>query len=117
MTYEGTERRKHERDEICIEKFKQMDEHIKDSVPFREAVTKHNEQVLALERAHMVMVQDVKEIKEAIARLERTVMYAAIAGLMTLVGIALWLGGDKRQIEVNTARLDKIEQEHHEGIK
>jgi hypothetical protein len=89
-----------------------IEEHFKESIPVRRDVDVGKSQIITLEKAHEATMQDIRDIKESIIRLERTVLYSAISGLMVLVGVSLWLGGDKRQVEINTQRLSIIEEMH-----
>ena len=96
-----------------------MENHIMESVPIRDNVSKHCEQILTLNKAHEGVMQDIKDIKddlkvirEAITGLKVWILTSAVAGLISLIAVALYYGGDKKQIEVNTRRLDTLEEMH-----
>ena len=110
----------HERNETCKKEFDSLHEiinrHVEQSIPFRETQIQHNEQILTLNKAHAQNMESIKEIqinisliKESITGLKVWILTSAVAGLITLLGVAMYYGGDKRQIEVNTHRLDRVE--------
>ena len=103
--------------EIQCEMKHQITRHIDESIPVRENVAKHNEQIITLNKAHEATMQDIKDIKQALVRLERMILTAAIAGLLVLCGEAIYFGGYLRQVDINTNRIGVVEEQHRNGIK
>jgi hypothetical protein len=93
--------------------------HIEESIPVRMEVGKHSEQILHLNQYHASTMEDIKSIKDdikimkdSILGLKIWILMAAVSGLVVLVGIAMWMGGDKKQTQVNTERLHELEEMH-----
>jgi hypothetical protein len=100
----------------CEQRWKDVDRHMTDSLPVRTAVDKSCQQILTLERAHEATMSDIREMKDDIKVIRNDIwglkvfiLCSAISGLVSLLGVSVYYGGDKRHIEINTKRLDKIE--------
>ena len=123
----------HELSQLCVEKFRHMDEHIKDAPQFRDAVTKHQSQITTLEKAHDDTMQDIKAIKSDISTIKAdmkdlmasvkiwvlsgivaTVMAFAIPTMMLFYNA----GRMQQQLDTNTDRWNKvISMSNTQGVK
>lgn len=100
----------------CEQRWKDVDTHLQDSGRVRSNVDKSCQQILTLEKAHEATMADIREMRDDIKIIRNDIwglkvfiLCSAISGLVTLVGVSVYYGGDKRQIEINTKRLDRIE--------
>jgi hypothetical protein len=113
----------HELAPLCIEKFRQLDEHVKDSPGVRDAVTRHNNQIVTLEKAHEATMADIREIKkdigtinEGIKDLNSSVKIWVLSGIVgTVMAFAIPTmmlfynaGQMNRQIDINTERWNNV---------
>lgn len=81
------------------EKVQRYEEHIKEGVYFRDLVTKHNEQIIELQR------------------FKTQVWGVTFSVICAVVTLAVGWGTINRQVDVNTKRLEKLEQlEVHHGL-
>ena len=107
----------------CKVKWEEVKKHHDDSVGVRTSVDKSGQQILTLEKAHEATMQDIKEIKSSIVSINKRIddgfsgikiwiLTAAVSGLIVLVGEALYFGGVVKQIDVNTLRLNVLEELH-----
>ena len=123
----------HELSQLCVEKFRHMDEHIKDAPAFRDAVTKHQGQITTLEKAHEATMADIREIKSDISTIKTdikdlnasvkiwvlsgivaTVMAFAIPTMMLFYNA----GRMQQQLDTNTDRWNKvISMSNTQGVK
>ena len=53
------------------------------------------------------MIEDIKEIKNDMSAVKIWIMSGVIAGLLVLIGEALYFGGYIRQIDINTQNIEK----------
>jgi len=113
----------HELSQLCAEKFRHMDEHIKEAPEFRDSVTKHQGQILSLEKANESIMVDIKEIKETIGEiktdikdLNASVKIWVLSGIVTTVmafAIPTMMlfynaGRMQQQLDTNTERWNKV---------
>jgi len=123
----------HEVAQLCKEKFRQFDEHITDSPVFRDKVTKHDGQIITLEKAHESTMADIQEIKRDIGTIKTdikdlnasvkiwvlsgivaTVMAFAIPTMMLFYNA----GRMQQQLDTNTDRWNKvISMNNTQGVK
>jgi len=103
----------------CVEKWKSVDTHLTESPHFRTVVEKGEEQILTLNKAHAQTMEDIKDIKLSLVKLERSfadrinnlqmwIMSSAIAGLLVVIGGLLYFGGQMRQLEINTKDIHEL---------
>lgn len=107
--------------EICRLDKARFERHMQDGEKFRDQITKHDHQILTIEKGMANTMEDIKDINNRLTCIDKKIddrhnelrvwiLTSAVAGLIALLGIALYYGGDKRQIEVNTKRLERIEE-------
>ena len=113
----------HELNKLCLEKFRQVDEHISDSPRFRDSVTKHDNQIVTLEKTREESMADIREIKSDISTIKTdikdlnasvkiwvlsgivaTVMAFAIPTMMLFYNA----GRMQQQLDTNTERWNKV---------
>lgn len=106
----------HEVNAICAEKFRalkeQVDNHVSEAPLFRDKATKAEAQILTLEKAQEATMQDIRDIKQELKDIKIWILSAAVAGLLVLVGEALYFGGVLKQVDVNTNSLKTLEEMH-----
>jgi hypothetical protein len=113
----------HELSQLCAEKFRHMDEHMKDAPDFRDSVTKHQGQILSLEKAHEATMADIREIKGDISTIKAdmkdlmaSVKIWVLSGIVTTVmafAIPTMMlfynaGRMQQQLDTNTERWNKV---------
>lgn len=113
----------HEMAQLCVEKFRQMDEHIKDAPQFRDSVTKHAEQITTLEKAHVDTMADIREIKSDISVIKSDIkdltasvkiwVLSGIVGTVMAFSIPTMMlfynaGRMQQQLDTNTDRWNKV---------
>ena len=113
----------HELSKLCVEKFRQIDEHIKDSPAVRDSVTKHGSQILTLEKAHTDTMENIKEIKGDISVIKAdmkdlmaSVKIWVLSGIVATVAafaiptmmLFYNAGRMQQQLDTNTERWNKI---------
>jgi hypothetical protein len=114
----------HERNEICIETHRRFDKHCEESVPFRNDVVKHTNQILTLEKAHENTMKDISDIKETLTEVQSDIkdlggqiklwVLSGIASTVVVFAIptlALFYnaGQMSKQIDVNTKKWEALE--------
>ena len=114
----------HELNNLCLEKFRQIDEHISDAPRFRDSVTKHDNKIITLEKAHVDTMTDIKEIKgdiiiikENIKDLGASVKIWVLSGIVgTVMAFAIPTmmlfynaGQMSKQLELNSQKWQKLE--------
>lgn len=107
--------------DVCAEKWKSVDNHLKESVSVRSVVDKSGQQILTLEKAHEQTMEDIKGIYEKLTEISITVqgsfnklqiwiLTAAIMGLMTVIGGLMYFSGQMKQLEINTKEINEIRE-------
>ena len=114
----------HELNKLCLEKFRQVDEHIADAPIFRDKVTKHDNQIMTLERAHEATMADIREIKSDITIIKENIkdlgasvkiwVLSGIVGTVMAFAIPTMVlfynaGQLAKQVELNTQKWNKLE--------
>jgi hypothetical protein len=73
----------------CEESWDDFKTHKAESVIVRSDVTKHNEQILTLNRAHEATMQDIKDIKHDLSSIKADILGIKIWILGGVLGIAV----------------------------
>jgi hypothetical protein len=122
----------HEISKLCEEKFRHLDEHIKEAPAFRDAVTKHQGQILTLEKAHEATMADIREIKadvstikadmkDLMASVKIWVLSGIVATVMAFAVPTMMLfynaGRMQQQLDTNTERWNKVISMSSKDIK
>lgn len=104
----------------CEKVHKDFEKHLEESIRYRSQSDRHDEQILTLNKSHEQTMRDISEIKTSLVTIDKKVdekfnelkiwiLSSAVAGLITLLGVAMYYGGDKKQIEIDAKRIDIIE--------
>lgn len=92
----------------CLEKWKAVEGHLAESPHFRSIVDKGEEQILTLNRAHAITMEDIKDIKKCLSDIKIWILTSAVAGLIILLGEAIYFGGQMKQLEINTDEIHEL---------
>lgn len=97
----------------------EVSSHIRESVPVRLLVQKHEDQILTLNKAHDRTMEDIQEIKDDMKLLRSDILgikvwilSAAVAGLLVVAGEALYFGGFLNQINVSAQDIKELKDMH-----
>lgn len=98
---------------------KKVDKHVEESGPVRLDVQRHDNQIVTLEKAHEETMKDIREIKDDLKKVRDNIwaikvwiLSAAVAGLMVLLGEALYFGGYIKQADMDSQRILSLEEMH-----
>lgn len=112
----------HDVSDLCKEKFRQLDEHVMESPKFRDAVTKHDNQIVTLEKAHEATMADIQQIKKDIGDIKGDIkelnssvkiwVLSGICGTIMAFAIPTMMlfynaGRMQQQLDINTERWNK----------
>lgn len=122
----------HELSSLCLEKFRHIDEHMKESALFRDSVTKHGAQILTLEKSNEDIMADIREIKSDIGTIKTDIkdlnasvkiwVLSGIVGTVMAFAIPTMMlfynaGRMQQQLDTNTDRWNKVISMNSKDIK
>lgn len=103
--------------DLCKEKFRQVDEHLKDAPYNREKITEHGTRINCLEQVQDSLAKAVDRMKGV----KMTVILSAAGIVLTIIlamlAVSTQWGSAINQIKVNTGRLDRLEDFNFKNIK
>lgn len=84
---------------------------------------KHSDQIATLKEAEGSIVEDIAEIKSSLSTLDAKVgskfselkiwiLSSAVAGLLVLLGEAIYFGGRMHQIDVDSTNISELQRMH-----
>lgn len=103
--------------DLCKEKFRQVDEHLKDAPANREKIVEHDTRINCLEQVQDSLAKAVDRMKGV----KMTVILSAAGIILTIVlamlAVSTQWGSAINQIRVNTGRLESLEAIHPRMVK